>query len=86
MGDHFTDEEIQSFIGAYRAGTSLGHLCQQYGFSPDVFVHWIDDVAHKELQVMRGENEKLKRMLVEETFKRKVMQETIDRLQAAINP
>lgn len=80
-----TEEQIIEALQQAEAGAKTGELCRKLGISQATFYNWKKQYAGlgvqelRELRQLREENNRLKRMVVDLSLDRQILQEIVQK-------
>jgi putative transposase len=82
-GKRYTDEQIISFLKAHEAGSRVGDLVREHGFSEQSFYRWkskyggMEVSDAKRLRELEAENTRLKKLLAEAELDKSMLRDVI---------
>ena len=81
----YTDSQIMAILKQAETGTPVPELCREHGMSSATFYKWrakyggMDASMMSRLKELEAENQRLKKMYVEERLKAEIAREAIEK-------
>ena len=81
----YSVERIVAAVKAHENGTSIGDICRKLGISEATFYRWkkeyggLEPDQVRELKQLRGENERLKKLVAELSLDKSMLQDITHR-------